>query len=83
MPLYEYRCGGCGAVFGRVRAVVERRLPATCDGCGGAGRAIYSPPTIGLASFGRNIWPNTPGRTAKRPYGWHDEQRLKAEGRGG
>jgi putative FmdB family regulatory protein len=33
MPLYEYRCNDCRAVFEVLRPMAERELVAVCPGC--------------------------------------------------
>ena len=39
MPLYEYRCAGCGQAFERVRSADERAAPIDCPACGRVGHA--------------------------------------------
>lgn len=43
MPVYEYRCGVCGAVHREVKPVQRRREPSTCA-CGGEAALILSRP---------------------------------------
>jgi putative FmdB family regulatory protein len=33
MPLYEYRCNDCAAVYEVMRPMAERELAAVCPGC--------------------------------------------------
>jgi putative FmdB family regulatory protein len=40
MPMYEYRCRSCEAVFERRLSFEERYRPQTCPGCGGADAAL-------------------------------------------
>jgi putative FmdB family regulatory protein len=42
MPLYEYKCEGCGGVFFELRRSTEREDPITCPDCGGEGKIIFS-----------------------------------------
>jgi putative FmdB family regulatory protein len=39
MPMYEYRCGGCGGAFESYRNASERAAPIDCPSCGTHGRA--------------------------------------------
>ncbi len=34
MPIYEYRCGQCGAAFERIRPMAQADAPGTCPQCG-------------------------------------------------
>jgi putative FmdB family regulatory protein len=34
MPLYEYRCAGCGARFEKLRGMSEKDAPLGCPKCG-------------------------------------------------
>ena len=43
MPLYEFRCDGCG-VFDSWRSMAESSNPAHCPGCDALGKRIFSPP---------------------------------------
>ena len=51
MPVYEYRCSGCGEGFERILSVSEREAPlkAKCPGCGKrkVRRAFDTPPVMG------------------------------------
>ncbi|MFN8556098.1 MAG: zinc ribbon domain-containing protein [Dehalococcoidia bacterium] len=42
MPVYEYRCAGCGRKFSKLYRTMEAAEPASCPGCGrpSADRAI-------------------------------------------
>lgn len=42
MPLYEYKCDGCGEVFYELRRSAEREDPIACPDCGGEGKIIFS-----------------------------------------
>jgi putative FmdB family regulatory protein len=33
MPLYEYRCNDCSAVFELLRPMADREIAAVCPGC--------------------------------------------------
>jgi putative FmdB family regulatory protein len=43
MPLYEFRCDGCG-VFDLWRSMSESSDPADCPDCNQRGKRIFSPP---------------------------------------
>ena len=45
MPLYEYRCEGCGP-FDAFRSLAERDEPMFCQDCQGRAVRMFSPPTI-------------------------------------
>lgn len=47
MPLYEFRCDGCG-VFDAWRSLAESSTPADCPECQEPGRRIFS--AIGILS---------------------------------
>lgn len=34
MPIYEYRCPDCGAVFTKMRPISQADTPAGCEQCG-------------------------------------------------
>lgn len=42
MPIYEYRCADCRAVFEKLRPMSQANAPTTCSQCGSsdASRAI-------------------------------------------
>lgn len=43
MPIYEYRCNGCGKTFDKLLAMAERNENQVCPDCGGQGvRKIIS-----------------------------------------
>lgn len=44
MPIYEYRCAGCGRVFESLRALAVADDPAPCPDCGKAAKRILSAP---------------------------------------
>jgi putative FmdB family regulatory protein len=50
MPIYEYRCERCGAVFSELRRIAERDEPAQCPNCGGPAKVILSPFATGSGS---------------------------------
>ena len=51
MPLYEYRCSTCQAVFDERRPMADADAPATCpDGHVGARRLLPVFATTGLAA---------------------------------
>ncbi len=43
MPVYEYRCGDCGATFERLSRTVTAAEPVACAGCGGRAERQMSP----------------------------------------
>lgn len=52
MPVYEYRCDGCGEKFERVLSVSQREAPLQ-EKCGGCGkkkvvRDYATPPVMGV-----------------------------------
>ena len=51
MPVYEFRCSTCHAVFDERRTMAEADAPATCpDGHVGAARLFPVFATVGLAA---------------------------------
>jgi len=42
MPMYEYKCEGCGKVFSELRKIADREKPIQCPECGGEGRVVMS-----------------------------------------
>jgi putative FmdB family regulatory protein len=46
MPLYEYRCGQCGATSTAFRPVAESAAPSRCPDCGGEAARIISGPAV-------------------------------------
>jgi putative FmdB family regulatory protein len=42
MPLYEYKCDGCGAVLTELRKHSERQEPVECPHCKGQAHVILS-----------------------------------------
>ena len=42
MPIYEYRCRGCGETTDAFRSVEDRDNAPACDHCGGVTRKIIS-----------------------------------------
>ena len=51
MPVYEFRCSTCHAVFDERRTMAEADAPATCpDGDVGAARLFPVFATVGLAA---------------------------------
>ncbi|MFO7651846.1 MAG: zinc ribbon domain-containing protein [bacterium] len=44
MPIYEYRCAGCGRVFENLRERAAADSPAPCPGCGKPAERILSAP---------------------------------------
>lgn len=45
MPVYEFRCDGCGS-FEERRSLEEVEQAAYCPGCGTAARRVYSAPNF-------------------------------------
>jgi len=52
MPLYEYRCPGCGQAFERVRRTDQRAAPVDCPACGQVGHAdrLWSPVAVRVSA---------------------------------
>ncbi len=42
MPVYEYRCGGCGHSFDLIQPMDAERT-AECEKCGAVARRVFSP----------------------------------------
>lgn len=42
MPMYEYRCERCDALFEEIKRMADRDQPETCPACGGEARAQIS-----------------------------------------
>jgi putative FmdB family regulatory protein len=42
MPIYEYKCNGCGEVMSELRPVSEREEPLVCQHCDGEAQVILS-----------------------------------------
>jgi putative FmdB family regulatory protein len=42
MPLYEYKCNGCGQINSELRPASDREEPLECPHCGGAAEVILS-----------------------------------------
>ncbi|MSR36037.1 MAG: zinc ribbon domain-containing protein [Gemmatimonadetes bacterium] len=54
MPIYEYACPDCGAVFDRLRRYAEREDAPNCPECGAATRPMLSAAAVhGSASSGK------------------------------
>ena len=47
MPVYEFRCAGCGP-FDLQRPMGHADLPARCPACGGEARRVFTPPRVAL-----------------------------------
>ncbi|MFQ6039011.1 MAG: FmdB family zinc ribbon protein [Candidatus Aminicenantales bacterium] len=77
MPLYEYRCTACGAVFELVQSVHEAPLTA-CNRCGGPVHKILSPPAL---QFKGNGWYVTDyaAKNTPQPEGEKEDKPSKKE----
>ena len=42
MPLYEYKCNGCGQIVSELRPAAEREEPLACPHCNGVAEVILS-----------------------------------------
>lgn len=42
MPIYEYRCAGCGRDFELTRPIAQSSDPAPCPGCGQPSEKLVS-----------------------------------------
>lgn len=42
MPIYEYRCGGCGKDFEQTRPIAQAGEPAACPDCGQPSQKLVS-----------------------------------------
>jgi putative FmdB family regulatory protein len=51
MPLYEYKCQGCGKIF-EVRQKFSDDPLTTHEGCGGAVERLLSPPALQFKGTG-------------------------------
>ena len=49
MPLYEYRCAGCGGVTGQLASVTEVAPTIECGHCRGRAVRIVSRPSVHLS----------------------------------
>ena len=54
MPLYEAKCGGCGAIHTLFRHHTRRNDPVMCAACGGAAAVIFSAPRVQNLSASRD-----------------------------
>ena len=71
MPVYEFRCSTCHAVFDERRTMAEADAPATCpDGHVGAARLFPVFSTVGLAA-------EPAGGAVRRTGGGRVRQRLR------
>ncbi len=52
MPLYEYRCQGCGHVSTELRPASKRDEPLVCPHCGGVAKVIFSTFATAVAESG-------------------------------
>lgn len=50
MPIYEYRCGKCGAVTGHMASIRAIPTDVACEQCGAQARRIVSRPSIQLSA---------------------------------
>jgi len=49
MPIYEYRCVGCGALQSVFRRAADYEATLTCESCGAEARRIISRPSVHLS----------------------------------
>jgi putative FmdB family regulatory protein len=60
VPIYVYRCDGCGTVTERRQGFGDAPL-TTCDGCGGALRRVLQP--VGVIFKGSGFYATDYGRS--------------------
>jgi putative FmdB family regulatory protein len=58
MPLYEYKCEKCQAVFSELRSISQRNDAISCPECGGKAKVIISAFATGAGTSGSG---STPG----------------------
>lgn len=62
MPLYEYRCPGCGERVERMRSVADRAEGPDCPSCGEpTGLALSAPGRVGAGRAGSGRLPRVGG----------------------
>lgn len=78
MPVYEYRCEGCGEATDRILPYDDADEPGPCPSCGGELRRRFSRVAVRYEGWGFNA---TDRLVADRPGGRNDfrEVRERAE----
>lgn len=56
MPIYEYKCPGCGEVTSELRSMSQREKPLACPHCGGAAEVILSRFATGKGDSRPDCW---------------------------
>ncbi len=64
MPLYEYKCGSCGAVFEVMQKFSDEPLRAH-EGCGGSVERLISPPALQFKGTGWYITDYARGKSSQ------------------
>ena len=64
MPLYEYKCGSCGAVFEVIQKFSDEPLRIH-EGCGGSLQRLISPPALQFKGSGWYITDYARGKSAR------------------
>jgi putative FmdB family regulatory protein len=66
VPVYEYRCEGCGAAVDRLLSHPQADRPGPCDTCGGVLSRRFSRVAVKLEGWGFSrtdgMVPDRPGR---------------------
>lgn len=60
MPIYDYRCGTCGADFEEYAKVADYEKPSKCE-CGGDAPRMIGLPNTPMAGYDRPIHSNAMG----------------------
>lgn len=74
MPVYEYRCGDCGAELDRILPHSRVDEPGACPECGGRLRRQWSRVAVKLEGWG---FSKTDGLVPDRPGGRNDWKTVK------
>ena len=77
MPLYEYECKQCGAVFEVLERISSQPL-TTHNGCGGPVERLLSPPALQFKGSG---WYITDYARAPKKHGAGSKESDKASGK--
>src|SRR5512146_184765 len=78
MPLYEYRCKTCGAVFEVIQKFSDEPL-ATHAGCGGEVERLLSPPALQFKGTGWYITDYARGGKSPSTSGSNGKSESKSE----
>jgi putative FmdB family regulatory protein len=52
VPVYEYRCGSCGAEVEELQPMGEAEPPGPCPACGGELRRVYGRVAVRFSGWG-------------------------------